>query len=407
MPLERTLQSTVAEDLDRKMVWLAGPRQCGKTTLAKALLHQAWRSVDPGRSRTDEGYFNWDVAAHRQALQRDRLPADAPLWVFDELHKYRRWRNWLKGVYDLHHERHSMLVTGSARLSTYRRGGDSLQGRYFLHRMHPVSLAELNGLPPNDALDEALRLERRAVSAWQEALEQLWRRGGFPEPLLASSGRTAARWRLSYGDRLIREDIRDLERIRDLDQLELLFDRLPQVVGSLLSVNALREDLEVAFETLDAWLRVLDNLYAIFFALPYGAPRIRAVKKSRKLYFWDVGRVEDAASRGENLVMLHLLKLTHFIEDQLGEPAELRFFRDAAGHEVDAVVLRKRTPWLAVEIKTQDRPLDRGLRYLLDRVPIRWAFQVSLRGDEDRMLPDVGKHGVRLCSAAKFLAHLP
>ncbi len=393
--IPRSLQPIVEQDLAAKMVFVAGPRQCGKTTLARQILE-----------RFDGEYFNWDVAAHRRALRADQLPDDASLWVFDELHKLRTWRSWLKGLYDMHGDRHGILVTGSARLDAYRRGGDSLQGRYFLHRLHPFTLAELCGGLSPEAPDELPKLARTAPSCAPEYLTALLRYGGFPEPLLSASERTAARWRLAHNTRLVREDVRDLENLRDLDKLELLLDILPEKVGSLLSINNLRGDLEVAFETVASWLSVLERLYAVFRVAPFGPPRVKAVKKSQKLYFWDWGLVADEASRAENMVMLHLLRLVHWLADVHGEKAELCFFRDAAGHEVDAVVLRRRKPWLAVEVKLDDRPLDRGLRYLVERVGVPWAYQVSLKGTADRFIPDVGR-GVRLLPAARLLANLP
>jgi len=315
--------------------------------------------------------------------------------------------NWLKGAYDLHGERHPILVTGSARLAAYSRGGDSLQGRYFLHRLHPLTLSELCGIGVPEDPEEIPRLSAAAPAGAEEALEGLDRLGGFPEPLLSGSARTAARWRLGYGARLVREDVRDLEDFRDLDRIESLFDALPATVGSLLSVNALREDLEVAYRTAATWLAGLERLYAVFRVPPFGPPKIRALRKAQKLYFWDWARIPGDAARAENLVLLHLLRLVHWLADLHGERAELRFFRDTAGHEVDAVVVRGGKPWMAVEVKSGDAPLDRGLRYLLERVPVPWAFQVALRGRVDRVQA-VGSRGrVRLVPAARFLASLP
>jgi predicted AAA+ superfamily ATPase len=394
--LERRAEASVREDLATKMVFVAGPRQCGKTTLARRLLQELGGA-----------YFSWDVADHRKALREGKLPEDARLWVFDEIHKLRSWRGWLKGTYDLHGERHPILVTGSARLEAYNRGGESLQGRYYLHRLHPFTLSELCGVPVVMNPDEIAELPRPVGAPEAEALASLLRFGGFPEPLLAGSELKAARWRLLYGERLVREDLRDLESFRDLDRIELLYDRLPDTVGSLLSLNALREDLEVAFETVRGWISALERLYAVFRIAPYGPARIKAVKKSQKLYFWDWGRVVDPGARAENLVVSHLLRLTHWLADVRGEKAEVRFFRDPHGHEVDAIVMRNRKPWMAVEVKLSDEPLDSGLRYLLERVAIPHAFQVSLHGTADRVLPRVGKSTVRIVPAARFLASLP
>ncbi|MBI4602640.1 MAG: ATP-binding protein [Planctomycetes bacterium] len=392
----RQIAGLVEQDLRGKMVFVAGPRQCGKTTLAEEMLR-----------RLGGSYHNWDVEAHRRALRRSELDEAAKLWIFDELHKFKGWRNWLKGIYDLHHRSHSILVSGSARLEVYSHGGDSLQGRYFLYRLHPFTLAEAVGLrPPEDtrALPELATEPKADVAA---ALSDLMTLGGFPEPLFSGAERRAARWRLAYGARLVREEIRSLENLRDLDRVELLYDRLPATVGSVLSINSLREDLEVAFETVRSWIRIFDRIYATFRVAPHGAPRIKAVKKEQKLYLWDWPRVESPGPRFENLIAFHLLRLVHWMEDVEGVKAELRYFRDTLGREVDFIVLRAGKPWMAVEAKLDDRPLDPSLRYLLERVKVPYAFQVSLQGEKDWRHQDVNGARVRLLPAARFLASLP
>lgn len=378
------------------MVFLAGPRQCGKTTVAQQLLAERGGS-----------YFNSDVAEHRQALRRGELPTTSRLWVFDELHKQKQWRGWLKGVFDLHGREHQILVTGSGRLDLFRRGGDSLQGRYFLHRLHPLTLSEVLGNDGPRTPAEVLELGGAVPASAASELESMMTLGGFPEPLLGGSERRAARWRLAYGTRLVREDVRDLEEIRDLDRLELLFERLPDLVGSTLSINALREDLEVSFDTVKSWLGALERLYGAYRIAPVGPPRIRAVRKEQKLYLWDWSRVPGEAARLENLVLSHLLRLVHWLADVHGERAELRYFRDVNGREVDAIVLRGGKPWFAVEVKLTGQDLDPGLRYLLERYRIPRAFQVSLRGGVERRVPDINGARVELVSAARLLASLP
>ncbi len=379
------------------MVLLVGPRQCGKTTLARMFL-----------SETKGAYYNWDVDKHRTALRAGDLDPDALLWVFDEIHKYRSWRNWLKGQFDLHGKQKQILVTGSARLDVYHRGGDSLQGRFFLHRLHPLTLAEAtNHLLPIEQLDSIPEASLAPPSGAQEAFEALLRLGGFPEPFHFASERMAARWRRSYGTTLIREDVRSLESVRDLDKIELLFDRLPQCVGSVLSINSLREDLEVAFNTARNWISILERTYAVFRIPPFGSPKIKAVKKEQKLYFWDWSRVEDPAARFENLLAVHLLRLCHWAEDVLGESLELRYFRDVVGHEVDFVLLRGKKPWLVVEAKSSDQPLDNGMKYLLERVRVPYAVQVAASGTRDVTLPSINGAKLRLLPATRFLSQLP
>lgn len=366
LPLSRSLQSQVEKDLKAKMVFVGGPRQVGKTTLAKALL--------AGSS----GYLNWDVPEHREAILKRELP-DAPLWVFDELHKYRSWRNYLKGLYDLHGSARRILVTGSARLDYYRFGGDSLQGRYHYLRLHPLSLGELGG----------------GASAFSDLL----RLGGFPEPFFAGGELEARRWSREYRTRLIREDLADLESVEDLGNLELLMLRLPELVGSPLSINALREDLRLAHKTVARWLDIFERLYAVFRLAPFGAPRLRAVKKERKHYHFDWTLVPDLPRRFENMTAAHLLKHVHRLQDVEGRDADLRYFRDETGREVDFVVTEGGKPTLFVECKWSDEPPSPMLRRLKERFPAAEAVQIAAEGRKDA----VAQGGVRLRPAAAFL----
>lgn len=391
--IDRRIAPQIRTDLARKMVLLSGPRQCGKTTLVRQITTE------------EKGlYLSWDDPADRRLIVRSEVDLDAPLWTFDELHKFRRWRGFLKGLYDRHRADHRILVTGSARLEAYGRGGESLQGRYYGHHLHPLTAAEVAGRPPVP-LDVIADLPNEPVPG--EIVEALATLGGFPEPFLSGSAKEAARWRIGYAARLVQEDIRDLERIRELERVELLYDRLGAVAGGVLSINSLREDLEVAFETVRSWIAILEKLDAIFRVAPFGPPRIKSVKKEQKLYFWDPARAESEGARFENLVALHLLRLVDWARDVEGERLELRYFRTRMGHEVDFVLLRNRKPWIAIEAKLSDQPLDSGLRYLLERVAVPYAFQVHARGARERRVPDVGKARVRHVSAARLLASLP
>jgi len=352
------------------MVFLGGPRQVGKTTLAREVLPVA------------EGYLDWDIPAHRERILRRTLP-DTDAWVFDELHKYRKWRNFLKGVYDEFRKKRRILVTGSARLDLYRFGGDSLQGRYHYLRLHPLSAAEVGAQSQADV----------------EALLQL---GGFPEPFLRGSVARARRWSAEYRSRLIREEVTSLESVRDLGALERLMLALPERVGSPLSRNALREDLELNHQTVTRWLDIFERLYAIFRLPPFGAPRLRAVKQEQKHYHYDWSVVPDEGPRFENMLASHLLKWIQFQFDSEGRELELRYFRDVDGREVDFVVTERRKPILMVEAKLAAGPLSSSVRYLEQRFPGCDAFQVHLRGRDE----SVTAEGVRLWTAARFLQTL-
>ena len=366
----RYLVPQVEKDLRRKMVFVSGPRQVGKTTMARGL------------AGAKKGYLSWDVAADREKILRGQLPP-APLWVFDEIHKYRSWRNFLKGVFDGRRPSQRILVTGSARLDFYRYGGDSLQGRYHLLRLHPLSVAELKLKTPGE-------------------LRSLLTLGGFPEPWFGGSEVEARRWSREYRDRLVREDVAGLERVQDLGNIELLALRLPELVGAPLSVNALREDLQVAHKTVANWLRILERLYAIFRLAPFGAPRLRAVKKEQKHYQFDWTLVPDSGARFENLVASHLLKWVHFEQDAKGRDLELRYFRDRDGREVDFVVTEKGAPLLFVEAKSADADISSSLRSLKALFPKAEAWQISAAGTKDYVSPV----GIRVAPAALFLSTL-
>ncbi len=349
-PLKRYLSAPIAEDLQTRMVFLGGPRQVGKTTCALSWLN--------AKNARHPGYLNWDDVSARSTLLRGELPGDQKRIVLDEIHKYPGWRNLVKGFYDTSHHDISILVTGSARLDYYRKGGDSLQGRYHYHRLHPFSLTEISSAPS------------------REDLQLLMKFGGFPEPLLRADERNWRRWQKERIARVVHDDIRDLETIREIGLVELLTEALPERVGSPLSVRNLREDLQVAHETVARWITILENMYVCFRISPYGPARIRAVKKEKKLYMWDWSQVPSAGARFENLVASHLLKYCHHIEDIEGHRMELRFVRDTDRREIDFVVLQNREPVFAVECKTGENKVSPAIQYFRQRTDIPMFYQV-------------------------------
>jgi hypothetical protein len=383
----------VLEDLNKKMVFISGPRQTGKTTLAKILAENA-----------HSHYYNWDNDRDRMAIKKNEIDADAEFLIFDEIHKNRSWRNWIKGLFDTYKAEKRILVTGSARLDIYRFGGDSLQGRYYSHRLHPVTYSELKGFETFD-YSEFFKLKKKVELS--KDLKKMCELGGFPEPLLSGSLREAKRWRLSYGSRIVKDDIRDLESLHDLSKVELLLHRLPATVGSVLSINSLREDLEVSFPTAKKWVEVLEKVYTVFRILPFGPAKIKAVKKEPKLYFWDWSQIEDEAARFENLIAVHLLRFVHWMEDVEGEKYELRFFKSTLDHEVDFIILKDKKPICAIEVKLDDRPLDSNLKYFLERIKVPYAFQVSLDGVKNFSPESINGCKIRICPAELLLANLP
>ncbi|MBW2031732.1 MAG: ATP-binding protein [Deltaproteobacteria bacterium] len=348
----RYIISHVLEDLKRKMVFIGGPRQVGKTTLAKAILDNYF--PESGR------YFNWDFDEDRQDILRKRWSDDDRLLVFDELHKYPRWKGWIKGLFDVFHDSHSFLVTGSARLDVYRRGGDSLLGRYHYWRLHPFTLDEYpDGMSP------------------REALSRLMTVGGFPEPFLDGSERFARRWRRERFDRVLREDIRDLEPVRNIQLLGLFLDLLRDRAGRLITLSNIAGDLQVSPKTAKSWLEILERMYLVFQVRPYTKSIPRAIHKPPKVYFFDNADVlGDQGQRFENLVASSLLKRLHFLEDRDGYRYELKFIRDKEGREVDFAIVRENMLEELIEAKYSDENISRPLKYYATRLKPRKATQI-------------------------------
>ncbi len=321
--MKRALEDYLKSDLDQKIVLLSGPRQVGKTTLAKVLY--------PGTCE----YFNIDNEEHRVLIKKASWRRDCDLVIFDELHKIKKWKSWIKGIYDTEGVRPRLLVTGSARLDIYRKGGDSLAGRFFSYRLHPFSVAEVKGSYTADA-----------------ALEQIMRLGGFPEPFLRGNEEQAKRWRRSHVDRILRDDLYDITSVRDIRSLETLVELLRNSVGGMISYESLSRDLQVSAHTVKDWINILQSLYIIFVLTPWSRNVARSLLKQPKVYFYDLGFVkEDKGARFENAVACALLKRLHFLEDTKGEKNSLYYLKDKQKREVDFLTVRDGKPEWLIEAK--------------------------------------------------------
>ena len=346
MNFTRYLNGYIRSDLESKMVFIGGPRQVGKTTLAKSFIH------------IKDQYLNWDFLADRDRIKSHQINPEIQLVVLDEIHKYAKWRTLVKGLYDKYENTLQIIVTGSARLDHYRKGGDSLFGRYHYHRLHPFSLAEI---------DKEYK---------QETLQMLLEFGGFPEPFLKSSKTFLKRWQRQRVQRVVYQDLNDLSFVKELSLLELLVDLLPSRIGSPLSIKSLQEDLEVSPNTVTSWIELLEKVYFCFRILPYGPPRVRAIKKKNKLYLWDWSVIGNEGARIENLIASHLLKYCHFIEDNEGDKMELRYLKDVNGREIDFIVIKNDKPLFAVEAKRGERVISKHLYYFRERTDIPKFYQV-------------------------------
>lgn len=368
----RYLFEQIKQDVNRKMVFLGGPRQVGKTTLAKMILDTEANGI----------YLNWDVSKHREQIFQQEIP-EASMIVLDELHKYKDWRQYLKGIYDLYGTQKRILVTGSARLDYYRHGGDSLQGRYHYLRLLPLSVAELK-------------------ITTKENISRLLTLGGFPEPYFSGSEVQARRWSREYRDRLIQEDIVSLEQTTSLQKIELMMLRLPDLVGSPLSINSLREDLNVSHKAVSNWLEIMERLYAIFLVPPFNKNLLRAVKKEQKHYHFDWTVVKDKGAKFENMVAVHLLKWVFWNQDVLGKDMALQYFRDIDGREVDFVITEDKDPIMCIECKVKDEKPSKPLQYFFRKFPSCKAWQVTLEGNKN----STTKEGIRIAPAEVFLSTL-
>jgi uncharacterized protein len=370
----RYIKDPVKEDLKNKMVFIDGPRQVGKTTFALAFL--------PQPTEKHPGYLNWDDISIRSDLLKGELPGGQKTVILDEIHKYARWRSLIKGFYDKNKSEISFIITGSARLDYCRRGGDSLQGRYHYYRLHPFSMAEIN---PNSNIND---------------FHQLFKFGGFPEPYLRGEEKFWRRWQKERLHRVIYDDIRDLENIKEISLLELLAGELPNRIGSPLSIKNLKELLQVAHESVERWIQIFERMYFCFRVPPYGSRNIRAVKKEQKLYLWDWSAVPDEGPRFENFIASHLLKHCHFMEDAEGYEMDLRFLRDTDKRETDFVVLKEGKPLFAVECKSGEKNINPSLFYFMERTSIPKFYQVHT-GNKD-----YEKNGVRVLPVQRFIKEL-
>jgi hypothetical protein len=320
-------------------------------------------------------------------IHEEDWPRDAPLVILDDLHKLKNWKSKIKGIFDTDGIPPSLLITGSARLETARKGGDSLAGRFFAYRLHPLALKEIIQVlnqPPAVALERMLKL------------------GGFPEPYLQGDEAYAKRWRRTHLDTLIRGDLLDLERVRDLKSIEILVDLLRTRVGSPTSYSSLAGDLQVSVHTVKHWLQILENLCVIFAVRPYHHNIARSLLKEPKFYFYDTGAVEgEIGVRLENAVALAFLREMHLLEDMTGSMTALHYLRDRDGREVDFLVLVDRKPVIMAEVKTSDDTFAQALWHFGRNLPTTRKVQIVLDLKRAR-----AKEGVSMLSAQEFLAGL-
>jgi uncharacterized protein len=369
--MQRTLSDAIKAELNRKIILLTGPRQCGKTTLAKMLVPQYQ-------------YLNHDLAEHRLLLREKSWDRRQPLVIFDELHKMPQWKRWLKGIYDVEGLPPALLVTGSARLSAFRKVGDSLAGRHFEFRLHPLDVKEAVA---HTELSKA------------DALARLLQVGGFPEPFLDGRKSFYNRWKRSHIDLILKEDLVTLTAVRDIHSIEVLIELLRSRVGSPVSVNSLARDLQKSPQTVQNWLKLLEDLYVIFRVNPYHKNIARALLQAPKYYFFDSAMVEgELGLRLENIVACALLKEIQRKIDVDGEPFDLHYIKNKDGYEIDFLVTYQKKPHQLIEVKWQDTNLSPNFKKLLADLSIPRIQVVSELAQAKSF-----STGERIEDAAEFL----
>lgn len=373
--MKRNLEPYILNDLPSKIVLLMGPRQCGKTTLAK----QLYSSFD---------YLNFDSAEDRLALREKSWNREKKLIIFDELHKKKEWKRWLKGVYDTEGIPPEYLVTGSARLDVHRKVGDSLAGRFFPYRLHPIDLKEAVQFLPNDH---------------EMLFDNLWNCSGFPEPFLKGDLTYYKRWRRTHLDIILKQDLIDIYAVKDIKAIETLVQLLKERVGSTVSYANLARDLEYDQTTIKRWLQLLENLYIIFRVTPYSNNVARSLLKEPKFYFYDNTYAENGdGAKLENLVANALLKELHYLEDLKGVKTSLHYLRTKEGKELDFLVCIDNTPTTMIEVKQSDDSPAKGFEHFSKYFSSTQMIQVVKECKRDKTYPS----GLAIKSLIPWLAEL-
>lgn len=372
--MKRVYESVIKDHLqeNKQMVFIEGARQVGKTTLARRVTEKSY-------------YLNWDEEKARKVILKGaediagliglHVPEqNNPTIIFDELHKFSKWQTFLKGFYDIYGSQVHIIVTGSSKLGVYKKGGDSMMGRYFLYRMHPLSIAEVTENFSN--LTKEINLPKKIS---EEQFESLFKFGGFPDPYLKGSLTFWNRWKKTKNTQLFKEDIRELTQIQELSQMEVLGSFLTYSVGGLASYNSLANKIKVSIPTITRWLESFESFFYSYRIYPWSNNIPRSLIKEPKIYLWDWSLVEDRGAKYENFVATHLLKFCHFWSDLGFGEYGLYFVRDKQKKEVDFLVVKDKKPWMLVEAKTSsNQGLSPNLKHFQECLDCPFAFQIVL-----------------------------
>ncbi|MBP7653273.1 ATP-binding protein [Candidatus Dependentiae bacterium] len=372
---ERYIETYLFE-LPKKMFFLYGPRQSGKTTTAKKIIKQK-----------DGAYFNWDdLAVRREYLKNPRFlydyikPGKENIFVFDEIHKLKNWKNTLKGIYDEFSDKCKIIVTGSAWLDTFLKAGDSLAGRYFAYKFNPFGISEFAqefSIIENNALPLSFEWIQNHLQDFQlknkkteKSFETLFRLNSFPEPVISNNSNFVNKWSNDYIRQISREDIQTLANIENITTVENLMFLLPERIGSQLQIQSIAEDLQITYKTVAKYIDLLKRVFLIFEVSPYNKSLSRAIKKEKKIYFYDYSLTANDGSRFENFVALNLLMYINRLNDCGLGSYSLHFLKDKDGHEVDFLIAHKTKPVLLIEVKLSETDLSKSSHYWINKLNI-------------------------------------
>lgn len=360
---ERTLADWALKHslFEDHMSFILGPRQVGKTTMVQKFLVSK-------NGNGLETYFNWDDVRIKKLIHENpyffekfQTPGRKLEIVFDEIHKMRTWKKYLKGAHDAFKSQFRFIITGSGRLDLFQRGGDSLAGRYDPYFLYPLTPAELEGLSPTDALNIEVLLQSKEL---HESIIESWEKlSGFPEPFFTGSEKKAQRWWEQYKIRVTEEDVRDLTRLESIDLIRNLLHILPSKLGSPLSLNALREHLDCSHATVARYVRTLCQLFFIFEVPPFSRKIARSVKKEKKIYFYNHLVTADVGPKLENMIALMLAKWCSSARERALGHYELFYLRDQDRREIDFLITLNNWPQLLIESKNSDLNFSSAARY--------------------------------------------
>lgn len=370
--MDRYLLQNILNDCNSKVVLISGPRQGGKTTVAKMLFK-------------NYVYLNYDLSEDRDFIMRKYWLRDVDGVIFDELHKMPEWKRFIKGVFDNEGCKPNLIVTGSANMDAFTKVGDSLAGRYFQYRLHPLDIKE-------------------GVRFWQDnpaaVFDRIMNYSGFPEPFLKGDTSYYRRWQRTHIDVILRQDFLDLYAVRSIKSIEVLVELLSHRVASSISYINLSNDLQVDPKSVKSWIAMLENFYILFTVTPYHHNIARSLLKEPKVYFFDIGRVVDLGARLKNLVACALLKEIHYLEDVTGCKASLHYLKTKEGHEIDFLVVVDDKPIICIEVKSSDDQLSKNFYRFNKHLNTKHSVQLALNLKKEYD----SEEGVQVRDLVSFLA---